>query len=527
MAIKLIQLRSLMLILVSCLFFFGTALALIALRAFLPEARYAWLVAAGGSAAAFISLFAWLGQMPFDLVLPAWQPVTLFMSPILFQADGVSWVLAIGIAALTLSTLLTASARPVFTNSFAWAGVLALGGVGVLAVTADNPLTLLLVWAALDLTELLSQLSSVKGAANNEKVVTSFSTRAFGIGLLLWAGIFSIADGSAFDFQTLPAGAGIYLVMAAGLRLGVLPLHLPFAPESELRRGFGTSFRLVSAASSLVLLGRVPAGSLEAGITPLLMLLAIVAGIYGGWMWLRAPDELNGRPYWVIGMASLSVIAALSGNPLGAVAWGAALVLVGGALFLASVQNMWLNRLMLAGVWSLSSLPFSLTAGAWLKSLGWFTPLVIIAQALVMAGFIRHALRPAGRDSLEPQPSWARGVYPAGIILLISLPILLGLIGWDGALQIGAWLHALLASLLTLGLVWATRRFRIFNPVRAHWVTSTATRLNSIYQGFWSLYRALGRISQIINQTLEGEGGIMWTLLFLVLFVSLIVQGTS
>jgi hypothetical protein len=526
-AIKLIQLRSLMLILVSCLFFFGTALALIALRAFLPEARYAWLVAAGGSVVAFISLFVWLGQMPFDLVLPAWQPVTLFMSPILFRADGVSWVLAIGIAALTLSTLLTAAARPVFTNSFAWAGVLALGGVGVLAVTADNPLTLLLVWAALDLTELLSQLGSVKGAANNEKVVTSFSTRAFGIGLLLWAGIFSIADGSAFDFQTLPAGAGVYLVMAAGLRLGVLPLHLPFAPESELRRGFGTSFRLVSAASSLVLLGRVPAGSLEAGITPLLVLFAIVAGIYGGWMWLRAPDELNGRPYWVIGMASLSVIAALSGNPLGAVAWGAALVLVGGALFLASVQNMWLNRLMLAGVWSLSSLPFSLTAGAWLKSLGWFTPLVIIAQALVMAGFIRHALRPAGRDSLEPQPSWARGVYPAGIILLISLPILLGWIGWDGALQIGAWLHALLASLLTLGLVWATRRFRIFNPVRAHWVTSTATSLNNIYQGFWSLYRALGRISQTINQTLEGEGGIMWTLLFLVLFVSLIAQGAS
>jgi hypothetical protein len=526
-AIKLIQLRSLMLILVSCLLLFSTSLALTALRVFLPEARYAWLVAAGGALLAFFSLFAWLGQMPFDLVLPAWQPLALFTSSILFRADGISWVLATGIAALTLATLLTASARPVFTNSFSWAGVLALGGVGILAVTADNPLTLLLVWSALDLTELVTQLGSVKGAANNEKVVTSFSTRAFGIILLLWAGVISIADGSAFDFQTLPAGAGIYLVLAAGLRLGVLPLHLPFAPESELRRGFGTSFRLVSAASSLVVLGRVPAGSLEAGITPLLMLLAIVAGIYGGWMWLRAPDELSGRPYWVIGMAALSVIAALSGNPLGAVAWGAALILVGGALFLASVQNVWLNRLMLAGAWSLSSLPFSLTAGAWLTGLGLFTPPVIIAQALVMAGFIRHALRPAGRDSLEPQPSWARGVYPAGIILLIFLPIVLGWFGWDGALQVGAWLHAILASLLTLGLVWATRRFRIFNPVRAHWVTSTATRLNNIYQGFWSLYRTLGRISQIINQALEGEGGIMWTLLFLVLFISLIVQGAS
>jgi hypothetical protein len=38
------------------------------------------------------------------------------------------------------------------------------------------------------------------------------------------------------------------------------------------------------------------------------------------------------------------------------------------------------------------------------------------------------------------------------------------------------------------------------------------------------LYRAAGRFSQTIADTLEGEGGIMWTLLFLILLVSLIVQ---
>lgn len=475
---------------------------------------------------ALVSVFLWQAQMPFDLVLPAWQPDTLFTSPILFRADGISWPLALGIAALTLSILLTVVTKPVFVNSFAWVGILALGGLGILAVTANNPLTLLLVWAALDFAELLTQLGSVHGPANNEKVVTSFSTRALGIGLLLWASIVSMAEGNAFDFQSMSAGSGLYLAGAAGLRLGVLPLHLPYSSESVLRRGFGTSFRLISAASSLILLGRIPAGGLNFIAAPFLLILATIAAIYGGWMWLRAPDELNGRPYWIISLASLSVIASLSGNPLGAVAWGSAMILVGGALFLASVQHAWLNRIMLLGAWSLSALPFSLTASAWLGRLGFLLPFVIIAQALVTAGFIRHALRPAGRDSLDAQPGWTRAVYPSGIILLIAFQFLLGLTGWDGALQIGAWLQAIIASLLTFGLVWATPRFRILNPIRAHWVTSTTSRLNSIYQGLWSLYRALGRISQAITVTLEGEGGIMWTLLFLALFVSLLTQGT-
>src|SRR5690606_34718390 len=136
---------------------------------------------------------------------------------------------------------------------------------------------------------------------------------------------------------------------------------------------------------------------------------------------------------------------------------------------------------------------------AWLGNLNFFIPFVILAQALIMAGFIRHALRSSTRESLDSQHGWMRAVYPAGIILLIVLQLLLGFIGWDGAMQIGAWLQALIASLLTFGLVWASRRFRIFNPVRAHWVTATESRLNNMYQGLWSIYRFFGRLSQIVT----------------------------
>jgi hypothetical protein len=515
-----------MLILVSCLLLFITAAALALLRLMQPNAQYAWLAAVGGGMLALGSVAFWQAQIPFDLVLPAWQPNTLFVDPISFRADRLSWPIALSIAALTLTVLLTAVARPAFINSYAWAGTFALGGLGILAVTANNPLTLLLVWAALDITELFVLLRSVEGRSNNEKVVTSFSTRTLGLGLLLWANVISISQGGAFNFEAVAPGAGLYLIAAAGLRLGVLPLHLPYSSESTLRRGLCTSLRLISAASSMVLLAHIPVESLNSVLTPFLFILAISAALYGGWMWLRAPDELTGRPYWMISLGALSVISALSGNPLGAISWACALILVGGALFLTSIQQIWLNRALLIGAWSISSLPFSPTASAWLGKLGIFIPFVIIAQALLIAGFVRHALRPAGRDSLESQPRSSRTVYPSGIILLIAIQVLLGLYGWDGSRQIGAWLQAIIVSVLTVGLVWATPRFRILNPLRAHWVNPTSSRLSNIYQNFWTLYRFLGRISQTVTSALEGEGGIMWTLLFLVLFVSLLMQGT-
>jgi hypothetical protein len=514
-----------MLILLSALILFLTALTLIILHVTRPAFRFAWLTAVGGAMLALFSVTLWPGQMPFKVSLPPWRPVTLFEDVLSFHADGLSWPYAISLTSLALTILLTAIARPVISSSLPWAGTLALAGLGLLAVTAASPLTLLLVWAALDLTELITQLRSVDSPSGSERVVIAFSTRALGSGLLLWANIVSVSAGSRLDFNSTSPQAGLFLLAAAGLRLGVLPLHLPFPSESVLRRGFGTSLRLVSVASSLALLAHIPAGSVDSPFTPLLFALTAIAALYGGWMWLRAPDELTGRPFWIIGLAALSIAAALGANPRGSVAWGIALLLSGGVLFLASVQLLWLNRLLLIGAWSLSALPFSLTASAWQGNTGPFLPFLVAAQALLIAGFVRHSLRPGGRETPDAQPGWTRSVYPAGISLLLLLQVLLGLLGWEGALQVGVWLVGLVAAFLTLVLIWATPRLRLLNPIRAHWIQPASSWLDGSYRSLWSLYRLLGRMSQAMTSTLEGDGGILWTLLFLVLFVSLMTRG--
>ena len=518
-----------MFILVTTALLFLTAIILLVLRFTLGEYRYAWLIAASGALFAWLSVFLWQFGMPVQLQLPAWQPTGLFPQGPFFVADGIAWALALSMVTLCLAVIITAVVRENFPYPLSWVGVLFLSGFGVLAVTADNPLTLVLLWAAIDLVDVATQLRTVEKPQFSERVVISFAWRMSGLLMLLWADMVSVANGIVLDFRNAPPQVGLYFILAAALRLGVLPLHLPYAGESAIRRGFGTGLRLISAGSSLVLLARIPTGSLESPWAPWLMLALTFTALYGGWMWLRAPDELTGRPYWLIGMGSLALTAALRANPVGAAAWTMALLLPGGALFLASAQVRWLERTLLMSLWAVSALPFSLTATGW-QSTGnrfwYFLPLLVIAHAMLIAGLYRHIQRSSMRKPFDNQTNWARNVYPIGILLVLVTIIGLTLFGWDGALRLGNWIAGLSASLLSLGLLWLTPRLRILNPVRAHWVQpSNPGWLERFYELSWGLYRQLTRLGQALSGLLEGESGIMWTLLFLALFITLFSQG--
>jgi hypothetical protein len=374
-------------------------------------------------------------------------------------------------------------------------------------------LTLVLIWAAIDFVELVAQIWFVEDPKLSERVVIAFASRAAGTLILLWADMVSNASGQPLDFRFAAPQAGLYLVLAAGLRVGVLPLHLPYPSESTLRRGFGTGLRMISAASSLILLARIPASSLASPLTPYLLMLVAVAAVYGSWMWLRAPDELTGRPFWLIGMSSLALSAALRSNPVGAAAWGCALLLSGSALFLFSEKNKWLSRALYVAAFGISALPFSLTATGWNSGgtgfwLAW--PFLLGSHAMLIAGFLRHAQRTTTITTSEDHPLWAKNVYPIGISLLLLTIILLGWVGWDGSMQLGNLFIPILAVILSLGLLWLTPRLRILNPVRAHWVRpANASWLDWGYQALWALYRRAGTVSNLFSSMLEGESGII------------------
>jgi hypothetical protein len=501
-----------------------TALTLIFLRFVRPNFKYPWMVAVGGATLTLIGVFLWHIRLPQSISLIPWRPVTLFLFSPTWLVDGNSWPYALSLAALAAAVIWTSVVRSE-NDPAVWAGTLLLTALGILAVTAENPLTLILVWSSIDLAELITMLLSTEGKEQNQGVVIAFAARVAGTGLVLWANLVSTAGGIQMNFRATPSSVGIYLLIAAGLRLGVLPLHLPYLKENVLRRGFGTSLRLVSAAASLSLLARIPANALQSSLLPYLFILAAVAALYAGWMWLRASDEILGRPFWILGMASLSVAASLRGNPTGSISWGVMLILGGGLLFLFSARQKSTIWLPLLGVWGLSALPFSASASVWQtgNQNSWLLVIPFLpAQALLMAGFIRHVLHP-GETSLESQERWTKILYPTGLFLLAAIVILLGLWGWAGASSLGQWWAALLANGLAAGFTALALNVLIrIAPASNSGYWTRIFRLEWLYHVLTAIYEFFRRIANIITSSLEGEGGLLWSLLLLALILSVL-----
>jgi hypothetical protein len=298
----------------------------------------------------------------------------------------------------------------------------------------------------------------------------------------------------------------------------------------------------VAPASSLVILARLPIRAVPVEWAPYLLAFTGLAALYGGVMWLTAGNEVKGRPYWVIALAGMAIACVILGKPEASLAWGVTLLLSGGVLFLFSARRDRILFIPALGVLGLSGLPFTPAASGWsglLKSsFNILNIIFILAVALLIIGYIRHALR--AEDELVTLERWVQIVYPFGLILIVATLWLIGIFGWARSLTIGVWWGGLAAAVLaTGGWLWIilSNRFRIMQARPPSWFVlimrqsgnglAAFFRLDWAYQLLGLLFQLLQRIVQMVNTILEGEGGVLWVLLLLALLVSLIQSGVK
>jgi len=518
-----------------------TALAILILQWIRPAFGFSWIIAALSSIASWGILLAYHWHPPAPFIVQNWIPVRGFISNLSFEIDNNSWPYGISLVSLVAGTVLTAGARLQHrSNPIVWAGSLAITSVGLLGTFATSPLALLLAWSSIDLFELAIMLGSSQVSRLNQQAVIAFSARVAGSFLVILAMAVSYAQNVTLTLDTVPAGAGIFLLVAAGLRLGVLPLHLPYPQEVLMRRGMGNMLRMVAPASSLVILARLPGSAVPSAWAPYLLVFTGLSVIYGGVMWLTAEDEVKGRPYWIIALAGMAISCVIQGKPAASLAWGVALLLSGGALFLFSARRVRILFILALGVLGLTGLPFTPAASGWA---GLLTPpfdlldgIFILALPLLIVGYVRHALR-AG-DAMESLDRWIQIVYPLGLMLVAGTLWLVGVFGWPGSLTIGVWWGSLSSAVLaTGGWLWLrfSSRIRITQAKPPGWFVlliqqsrdglAAFFRLEWAYQLFGLIFQLVQRIVQLITTILEGDGGVLWVLLLLALLVSLIQAG--
>ncbi len=517
------------------------ALGIILLRQSRPGVGYAWLIALLGGLLAVAAVLFLRWQLPLQMPVEQWRPFGAFSSPPVFRLDYISWPYAFSLVLLALAFILTDAARlETEARPLNWAAGLALTAVGLLAVLAGSPVTLVVAWTAVDLLELAMVLFTEAGRRMGSQTITAFSVRVAGTLLVLVAIIVARSQGLPFDLDPVPGALAVFILLASGLRLGVLPLNLPYFRDVYVWRGLGNVLRMIGRVAALAMLARLPEQAMSDSLQPVFLAFSALAAIYGSAMWLVSDNEINGRPYWSIALAAMAVASAVNGNPQASIAWGLVMVLPGSVLFFFSAsrrRNVLLPGLAMLGI---LGLPYNPAAVGWAGIAG--SPLrfsgfiFMVSVVFLVWGYLRHALRP--RDELHRMERWIHTVYPAGLLFLIAGHWVIGIFGWQGSLSLGVWWASAASALVAGGGIFLA--FFLRNKIGADTITNRwirvfarrvggilgdILRLNWLYRSLAWGYGLLQNIVQLIAAVLEGDGGVLWSLVMLALLVSLITAG--
>lgn len=503
---------------------FGTAALISLLGTLRPRFTYHWLLAVGGTLAAWV--LTWLLRLRFSSSIGPLEGsrLGLALPSLSFSVDPINWPLALAILTIGLAVLLTDVSRINQTGWIVWAGDLGLIGVGLMAVLAANPGTMLLAWTVVDLIELGILLRELRDEEMRRRAFVFFALNLLGTMTVLGAVIASGAVGVRMQFSSIPTAAQIYLILAVGLRMGVFPLQVAFLKDVRQQRGQGTLLRLVPPAVSLVLLAHTAGVQTEVALRPVLLAFAVLAAVYGAIVWLRVQDDLRGRLFWIVGLAGFSFAGAIQSSPEAVVSWGLAMLYPGAVLFLSSVRTRRMLPIGVLAVLSLLAVPFTPTySGLMLyRPFQILLLLLPLAHVLLIGGYIRHMVRET--EPLSGVEPWVRVIYMAGLAILPLTHILSGILtpGLFTPAMPPIWPMLVFVLGIGLGLFAYWRKWRF--------PTALLDQLDRVFSLRW-LFRILGWIYDGLRQIiigvtwlLEGEGGLLWTLAFLVMLISILGQ---
>ena len=443
--------------------------------------------------------------------------------------DRFSWPYAVAISTLSISSILTDVARSEEIRPFSWSISLVITSFGILSILAGNLLTLALTWSLLDLVEILIRFLQVSNSQQRQHIIFSLAARITG-SMLLVLTMFQVDNLTLVnDLPRIPPNFVGVLILAAGLRLGVLPPQTPYLKEIPTSRGLGTLRRLIPVAASTVLLTRLADATVSIDWGRGLVIGATLALMYGSLSWFWAKDELVGRPFWILSFASLTIIAAVQSNLLSSLAWGISLIFSGGLLFLFSWRDRRLLWLSITGLLGFVALPFTPT---WfglailegLQPIFWI--IIILSLITLIFGYYRFMTKFHEKgEALEP---WAWIVYPIGLAILpITHYWVMWVIGGIALPSSGIrslhWWFGVVFIILLVPLRYLSRSgygasLEIKETLR------DAISLEWLYNLIGRIYRTVGNIINYFLRMLEGDGGVLWAVLISILILAIFVN---
>ncbi len=513
------------------------ALVLIAFYLWRPRLGVIWFFSALASLLVWAIILTLRIRLPESFSLGANQSLISFSFLTNFSLNQTSWPFSLSLTACLVGMVFTSLSQPTPEDHTAtrwpiWPVALILCALGLWSIFAGNINTLLLAWAAFDLSWLAMMLLTRKSGF---AALFPLAIRMAGLFLIVGAS-FTRPPGVTINLPPINLQTNTLLFGGALLRLGSIT-PVVFTNRTTSQRKFIYYYSdLLIAATALAIISQCARVGLLPSITKFAGMIGLVFAIVNSFLWLLFARQLDAHRYWLLGCSGLAVVACASQLEEASQALGTAGVLLGSLIVFSRRQQPQLRPIFVISGLGILSLPFTpawqaaslypepnlafSTSPAWI--------VILVAHVFLVAGFlliIFHSWPPL--NGLAP---WLALVYSTGLVILpLShwLVLIFGSPGISNDLQafpsLGSGWAGIAVFIFSITLAWFILRSPVqFDRVGSHLVRvpvlALAARLVE------PVYSFAGRLIGFFEANMEGEAGTLWTLLFILLLFALLFQ---
>lgn len=511
-------------------------------NAFKPSLPRSWLIALGATAASWVIILFFRLSLPTEVVILNWSPEDLFHGQLMLVIDYQSWPFALALITISVASIFTDTTRPNTNASVInWQRMLLITLVSLVAIFAGNPLTIALAWTLVDLIELFFLFAFSANAQHDTELASPFLFRLLSIVAVIGAVVVGWKSQPGFGLHQIPDSANWIFLLAVTLRLGIVPYRRATYHLQQETHSISVFLRFAPAASALVLLQHLEALpellpdlwlSLASGIT-------VMVAVYASLMFATRESKAQSQPYWIASLSAFSILSVLHGNAEASRVWGLALLLTGSMLFLFEPSVRRIRFLPIMGLVGLVGVPFTLVASGW-EGLGQQTIslsliMMILAHAMLVAGYLRYIY--GSNTTITSLEKHARITFPMGLVFLLQTILILGIVGWPGVLTLGQWWLPLISLFIVAAAIILVLRLGIRLPFtniaqrlpfyRAYNIALTWIQRFFSFEWAYALVelftRQIRKAIHWFTQLLEGDGGILWSMVLLIALITIFV----
>ncbi len=497
-----------------------------------------WLITAGAVVLVWILMIVIRIKLPTGFQVDDWSPLGVGSGLLVFNVTSKTWIFSFLLVSLLSGVIFTDTVRLGQSNNLiTWTAAMILTAMGLFSIYSQSLLAVIITWSLIDIVEFGILIRVINHPRVHYASILEFSTRIMGTILIICGLIFS----GSHNVITAEAQYSniVYLLVVVGttLRLGILPLHVPLTANLPIRRSLGTLLRFVAPLSALSFLAQVQPHLSYPGINNLLFGIGLITAVYGAIKWGIAKNELAGRPFWMLAFYGLILISFVNGQVEGLIALSISMTIFGGFIFLSSFRSKFVTGLGIACLVLMVGFPFSPSAPIWsslLKSYGLINLLLVSTILLMCLGFLRQVLRV--RESSSFKEPWMQLFYSIGLAFLVTIPLLTLIWRFRDLPQNIDLFPPMITSIGVTLIFWIMHsklgKRLLDHPGLVRGMKPIKLIGNLVNEGFqfdWFFGLLRGIFSffekplKFFIGILEGDGGLLWALLFLALISSVII----